>query len=88
MSPLHVFIFIMCKGCTSICYPDCQMDSTCSTLLRRPIVPPIVLAKKGVIGGFLHVLEPGCKFAFLHQAGLCTAQTRCVSHFRPQCYTF
>ena len=25
--------------------------------LRRPIVPPIVLAKKGVIGGFLYVLK-------------------------------
>ena len=25
--------------------------------LRRPIVPPIVLAKRGVIGGFLHVLK-------------------------------
>ena len=25
--------------------------------LRRPIVPPIVLAEKGVIGGVLHMLK-------------------------------
>ena len=49
---------------------------------------PIVFAKKGVIGGFLHVLEWGWKFAHLHWAGPCTAHTICVRHFRPQYYTF
>ena len=50
-------------------------------------MPPIVLTKKGVIGGVLHVLKYGCKVAFLHQAGLCKAQTNGVRHFRPQYYT-
>ena len=48
------------------------------------MVPPILLAKKGVMGGVLHMLKQGCKFAFLHQAGLCRAQTGCVRYFRPQ----
>ena len=34
------------------------------------------------------MLKQGCKFAFLHQAGLCRAQTSCVSLFRPQYDTF
>ena len=51
-------------------------------------MPPIVLAKKGVLGGALHMVKYGCKFAFLHKAGLCKAQTSCVSHFRPEYYTF
>ena len=51
-------------------------------------MPPIVLAKKGVIVGFLHVLKWGSKFAFLYWSGLCRAHTSCVSHFRPQYYTF
>ena len=38
-------------------------------------MPPIVLAKKGVMGGVLHMLKYGCKFVFLNQAGLCRAQT-------------
>ena len=51
-------------------------------------MPPIVVVKKGVIGGFLHLLTWGCKFAFLHEDWLCRAQTSCASHFRPQYYTF
>ena len=49
-------------------------------------MPPIVLAKKGVIGCFFYVVKWGCKFAF--QAELCKAHTSCVNHFRPQYYTF
>ena len=55
--------------------------------LRRPIVPPIVLAKKGVMAGVLRMVKWGFKFAFFHQAGLCRAQTSRVSHFWPQYYT-
>ena len=48
---------------------------------------PIVLAKKGVMGGVLHMVKWGCICIF-DQAGLCIAQTSCVSHFKPQYYTF
>ena len=34
--------------------------------LRRPIVHPIVLAKKGVMGGVLSMVKWGFKFAFFH----------------------
>ena len=59
----------------------------CPDGLRRPIVHPIVLAKKGVMGGVLRMVKWGFKFAFFHQAGLCRAQTSRVSHFWPQYYT-
>ena len=48
-------------------------------------MPPIVLAKKEVIGGVLHMLKYGCKFAILHEAGLRRAKTSCASHFRSLC---
>ena len=34
------------------------------------------------------MLKQGCKVACVHQAGSYRAQTSCVSHFRPQYYTF
>ena len=46
-------------------------------------MPPIVLAKKGVMGGVLRMVKWGFKFTLFHQAGLCRAQTSRVSHFRP-----
>ena len=55
--------------------------------LRRPIVPPIALAKKGVMGGVLRMVKWQFKFAFFHQPGLCRAQISRVSHFWPQYYT-
>ena len=51
-------------------------------------MPPIVLAKTGVIGGFFACCTIGVHFAFLHLVGLCRAQTSSVSHFRPQYYIF
>ena len=48
---------------------------------------PIVLAKKGVMGGVLRMVKWAFKFAFSHQAGLCRAQTSRVRHFWPQYYT-
>ena len=54
--------------------------------LRRPIVHPIVLAKKGVMGGVLCMVKWGFKIAFFHQAGLYRAQTSRVSHLWPHYY--
>ena len=50
-------------------------------------MPPIVLAKKGVMGGVLRMVKRGFKFTFFHQAGLRRARTSRVSHFWPQYYT-
>ena len=46
-------------------------------------MPPIALAKKGVMGGVLRMVKWGFKFTFSHQAGLFRAQTSRVSHFWP-----
>ena len=48
---------------------------------------PIILAKKGLMGGVLRMVKWGLKFAFFHHAALCRAHTSCVSHFGPQYYT-
>ena len=37
--------------------PNRRCAARTSSCLRRPIVPPIILAKKGVLGGFLHMLK-------------------------------
>ena len=48
------------------------------------MVPPIILAKKGVLCGFWAPLNRGYKSPFFHETGICKAHIACMSQFNPQ----